>query len=228
MKTVLAVAAALALSVQGTLAAASKQETFHELKDVIHTLTADEAKARFNALPVRDDPPTHQDKIEHFVVLYMENHAFDSMLGCMGLPGADGIPPEGHLIPVDPSDKSKGYVNVTCGTQPYVCTGGPGYDTFAGKFASDGNPHTYPYSEQSDANSYAHGAHGGSINMFSREQLPIKAALADNYGVFNKMYTAVPSASTPNHLFSQSATSCGIHDNIMYSSCGGKTDTFPQ
>ena len=44
----------------------------------------------------------------------------------------------------------------------------------------------------------------------------------------NKMYTAVPSASTPNHLFSQSATSCGIHDNIMYSSCGGKTDTFPQ
>ena len=88
-------------------AAASTQETFLELKDVIHTLTPDEAKARFNALPVRDEPPPHQSKIEHFVVLYMENHAFDAMLGCMGLPGADGIPPEGHLIPVDPADKTK-------------------------------------------------------------------------------------------------------------------------
>ena len=36
------------------------------------------------------------------------------------------------------------------------------------------------------------------------------------------------SYSSPNHLFAQSATSCGVHDNIMYSSCGGKTDTFPQ
>jgi hypothetical protein len=29
-------------------------------------------------------------------------------------------------------------------------------------------------------------------------------------GVFNKLYTAVPSASSPNHLFTQSATSCGM------------------
>ena len=113
MKTAcLIAAAALVLSVASTASVATadakeKQETFDELKEVIHTLAADEAKARFNALPVRDDPPTHQDKIEHFVVLYMENHAFDAMLGCMGLPGADGIPPEGHLIPVDPNDKTR-------------------------------------------------------------------------------------------------------------------------
>ena len=39
---------------------------------------------------------------------------------------------------------------------------------------------------------------------------------------------SVPSYSSPNHLFAQSATSCGVHDNIMYSDCGGPTDTYPQ
>eukprot|EP01062_Namystynia_karyoxenos_P007990 TRINITY_DN12818_c0_g1_i2.p1 TRINITY_DN12818_c0_g1~~TRINITY_DN12818_c0_g1_i2.p1 ORF type:complete len:503 (+),score=164.62 TRINITY_DN12818_c0_g1_i2:160-1668(+) len=158
----------------------------------------------------------------------MENHAFDNMLGCMDLPGADGIPPEGRLIPVDPADPSKGNVNVTCGTAPYVCTGGPGYDTFEPKFAPGANYSNYPYGEQGDKYSYSHGAHGNAIKMFAPSQLPIKATLAKEFGIFNKMYCAVSSASTPNHLFAQSATSCGIHDNILYNDCGGSTYTFPQ
>lgn len=62
----------------------------------------------------------------------------------------------------------------------------------------------------------------------SPEQLPIKHTLAKAFGVFNKMYTAVPSASSPNHLFTQSATSCGMKDNLLYDDCGGPTKTFPQ
>lgn len=134
----------------------------------------------------------------------------------MDLPGFDGIPPSGHLIPLDPDDPSKGYTNVTCGTAEYVCKGGPGYDTFAGKFPSvGGSPHVYPYSEQHDRYSALHGALPGNaaVKMFSPEQLPVKAALAREFGVFNKMYTAVPSASSPNHLFTQSATSCGMQHN---------------
>ena len=64
--------------------------------------------------------------------------------------------------------------------------------------------------------------------MYSPEQVPIKAAIAENYAVFNKMYTAVPGPSSPNHLFTQSATSCGMRDNKLYDDCGGDDVTFPQ
>ena len=59
-------------------------------------------------------------------------------------------------------------------------------------------------------------------------QIPIKSAIAQNFGVFNKLYTAVPSASSPNHLFTQSATSCGMQHNGLYNDCLGPTVMFPQ
>mmetsp|Transcript_94372 Transcript_94372/g.270274 ORF Transcript_94372/g.270274 Transcript_94372/m.270274 type:complete len:609 (-) Transcript_94372:146-1972(-) len=208
-------------------------DLFDELKNKLHQLHPKAAKEGIETLrqQLGNFPtPTHQDKIDHFVVLYMENHAFDNYLGCMDIEGIDGIPKGGHLIPIDPDNETAGYYNVTCdGEAQYVCDYGPGYDTFAGKFKSGANTALYPYDEQDDRYSGLNGANGGTTtNMFTPEQIPIKAAAATNYGIFNRLYTAVPSASTPNHLFTQSATSCGIHDNILYSDCGGATDTFPQ
>ena len=121
---------------------------------------------------------------------------------------------------------------MTCdGSAPYVCRSGPGYDTFAGKFpAIGGSPHKYPYSAQDDKYSALHGASAGgtAVTMFTPEQIPVKHAIAKEFGVFNKLYTAVPSASSPNHLFTQSATSCGMQTNTLYDKCGGKKVTFPQ
>lgn len=192
---------------------------FHALRDSLHTLPPAEAKARVLSFDGGAAPPPHQDKIDHFVVLFMENHAMDNYFGCntdLAARGAD----IGLL---------HSQVGFKCGTSyGFVCRGGPGYDTFAGKFGPGQDPTTYPYGNQSDAFSAAHGASGIALEGFDPEQLTIKSAIADHFGVFNRMYTAVPSASTPNHLFAQSATSCGIHDNIMYSACGGKTNTFPQ
>ena len=207
-----------------------------KLKNELHLLTPEEAKRRFGSLS--SDERVHraiarrpkQSKIDHFVVLYMENHAADHFFGCMDLPGFDGIK-GGHTIPKDPSDPSKGDVKVTCGDADYVCTSGPGYATFDGKFPSGGQPHIYPYSPQDDKYSAAHGASAtGStaVKMFSPEQVPIKAAIAEHFGVFNKLYTAVPSASSPNHLFTQSATSCGMQHNGLYNDCLGPSVTFPQ
>ena len=112
------------------------------------------------------------DSFDHFVVLYMENHAADNFFGCMDLPGFDGI--KGHKLPKDPSDPSKGTFEVTCGKADYVCKGGPGYDTFAGKFPKTGAmPHIYPYSEQSDVNPALHGATEGGVatTMYGPEQV---------------------------------------------------------
>ena len=43
-----------------------------------------------------------------------------------------------------------------------------------------------------------------------------------------RRYTAVPSASSPNHLFTQSATSCGMQHNGLYNDCLGPSVVFPQ
>ena len=40
-------------------------------------------------------------------------------------------------------------------------------------------------------------------------QVPIKTALAERFGVFNRLFSSVPGFSAPNHMMMQSATSCG-------------------
>jgi len=197
------------------------------LKKELHFLTPAETKLRFGEIAAKFSTPPHQDKIDHFVVLFMENHAADQVFGCMGLPGFDGVA-EGHSFP----DGKGGKVDVSCGDSDYVCKSGPSYDTFAPKFGPDNAmPHIYPYSVQNDSYSHLHGATATgqtAVKMFGPKQIPVKAALAKEFGVFNKMYTAVASASSPNHLFAQSATSCGMQHNGLYNDCLGKTVTFPQ
>jgi len=200
-----------------------------QLKEEVVPFLPPPVAAHVRSLDFSAGPPPRQQKVDHFVVIYMENHAADHYFGCMDLPGFDGIR-DGHSFPVDPSNTSKGIVNVTCGTSPYVCSAGPSYDTYASKFGIGGQPDKYPYSEQSDQNSGLHGAspNGTAVRMFSSEQIPVKAAIARNFGVFNKLFTAAPTASTPNHLFTQSATSCGMTGNNLYNDCGGNSSTFPQ
>ena len=220
-----------------------KVTAIEDMKRVVHLLTVAETKVRFAQLHAkhgRSTPPPRQNKIDHFVVLYQENRGFDHTFGCMGLkdsaggPPADGVDPvEGRYIPTDPKvavDKKNAstFVRAQCGTAPYVCQGGPGYDPYAGKFGPGGNPNAYPYGPMDDKNSYSHGAKGESLKLFAKAQLPIKDAISQHFGVFNKLYTAVPTSSTPNHHFTQSGTSCGSINNNDYQQCGGTTLLFPQ
>ena len=176
-------------------------------------------------------------------------------------PGVTGIPPGGRRIPVDPRNMSKGVVHIECGTALQVCKGGGAFDTFSPKMAPPigdcgpygvGNcgPSLYPYPPQSDNFSVLHMRSAAdiapSVSAFSAAQLPVKKAIVDEFTLLNKYFTSVPSYSSPNHAFAQSATSCGVHDNIMCkcsscpcvflplnkllhtdSQCGGATDTFP-
>ena len=61
---------------------------FEALKREIHKLSRADAKERIEQLRRMTPAHGHQDKIDHFVVLLMENHAFDNMLGCMDRPGS--------------------------------------------------------------------------------------------------------------------------------------------
>ena len=65
--------------------------------------------------------------------------------------------------------------------------------------------------------------------MFSPEQVPVKRALAKNFGLLNKFYTASPTMSWPNHMFAQSGTSCGVtKTGPMFDQGGGLTKQYPQ
>ena len=48
-----------------------------------------------------------------------------------------------------------------------------------------------------------------TVRSREQEKVPVKQALAKSYGVFNKLFTASPTMSWPNHMFTQSGTSCG-------------------
>jgi len=167
-------------------------------------LTFREARTLLREARLAERPPAPQSKIEHMVVLFVENRAADHIFGCMlgDRPDFDGIPtrPDGghwKLFPAEPgtgSGPAAKQVNVSCGTADQVC----------------------------------HGAPNESTRMFSAAQLPVKHAISESFAVFNKMFTSVPGPSWPNHLFSQSATSCGTSSNVMYNTCGGKTAQFPQ
>ena len=82
---------------------ADRLQALHELKNELHTLTADEATARFAEVGLKHrlgKPPNRQRKIDHLVILYQENRAFAHTLGCMlaNKTGIDGIPAEGRKL----------------------------------------------------------------------------------------------------------------------------------
>jgi phospholipase C len=200
-----AAAAVLALSALASLTSAQTEAerlaAIEQLHATIHTLPAAEAARRFARLPRRSSPPPRQDKIDHFVVLFMENQAFLRTLGCLDLPGLDGVPAGGMLL----KNGSGTPVNVTCGQfshypTPYVCDHGPSFSFLDAFFDEGADGSSYPYPPQTLENAVRTGASGRSVEMFSAEQLPIKAALAKSFGVFNKLYTASPTMSWPNHV----------------------------
>lgn len=106
------------------------------LKAKIHSMSYVEAEKALRALAsTAPRERVRQSLIDHFVVLYQENHAFDHMLGCLQsrMPGVDGIPVGGRAVWVNASNHSKGFVNVSCGNASYVCESGPTYSLFAGR-----------------------------------------------------------------------------------------------
>ena len=129
MSAMLSLLAAMAL-----ISSASASRELHELKTRLSRMTAAQIIEEVGDIKALGATPPHQSKIEHFVVLFMENRAFDHMLGCMDIPGIDGIPAAGRQIPVDPNDKTAGFVNVSCGTADYICKGGGGYSLWDAKF----------------------------------------------------------------------------------------------
>eukprot|EP01089_Gocevia_fonbrunei_P020642 TRINITY_DN7737_c0_g1_i1.p1 TRINITY_DN7737_c0_g1~~TRINITY_DN7737_c0_g1_i1.p1 ORF type:complete len:527 (-),score=110.70 TRINITY_DN7737_c0_g1_i1:35-1615(-) len=155
------------------------------------------------------------ERVEHIVVLMLENRAFDHMLGYLHQinPKIDGLTGNETCL-YDPLDPKQGSVQVS-NTSGYITSVDPNHSLPATSeqifgFTSETNDaimdgFVYDYYKNGDTS-----AKGANImKMFSHSTLPSLTSLALEYGVFDRWYSSIPGPTQPNRLFFHSATSDG-------------------
>ena len=105
------------------------------------------------------------------------------------LPTGDFVK-DGHFLPIDPADPSKGGATLKCGSATYVCPKGPGFDMWGLHFKPGADEGKYPYGEQDDKYSYAHGAHDVAVTLFGKGTVPVKSAIARQFSIFNNYHSS--------------------------------------
>jgi len=160
--------------------------------------------------------------IKHFIVLMMENRAFDHMLGWMheenpkiiGLNGTQSNPwdfsnPHGKRL----------YVTKT----PNDVTPSPDHSINGTSTQIFGNANPQPWDQPTmqgfvkSARSYIGDAYAQSVmDAWPPEHVPVISSLARNFALFDSYHASVPGPTDINRLYLHSATSHGEgHNNIV-------------
>jgi phospholipase C len=154
--------------------------------------------------------------VDHFVVLMLENHSFDQMLGYSGIPGIDGLV-DGQLY---------NQVVDTAGTMvgmpvrkdaPFVMAHDPGHEFMDVRnqlWGPQGGPDTmenvgFVYSY---AKSVGISIEEAKVIMsaFTPDRLPVLTTLAKEFAVFDQWFSSMPGPTWPNRFFIHAATSGGL------------------
>lgn len=149
------------------------------------------------------------DPIRHIVVLMMENHSFDELLGWMkslypGLEGADPSSPRSNADWPDVSTKV-----VQAATSAYAIVVDPYHEHIdslqqiannCGGFVANFAQH-YPSSTPSQR--------AQIMGYYPEGSLPVLHALAGNYMVCDHWFSSLPGPTWPNRFFVQTGTSQG-------------------
>jgi len=164
------------------------------------------ANARAQSEPASE---TRDPRIQHIVVLMLENRSFDHMLGLLmrDVPGLRGVKPGDYFN--EGAD----------GTRFYVTDGAQ----YQGQFTVD-PPHEFEHVlEQLGASESAVPSMRGFVSSYERgggnpanimrcfrpEQLPALTALAKHYLVCDNWFASVPGPTAPNRQFAHFGTSFG-------------------
>jgi phospholipase C len=167
-------------------------------------------------------PPTGLDRLEHVVVLMMENRSFDHMLGGLKAadPRIDGL--SGAENNLD-TNGSPALVKAQAGFQgqldpdPDHSFAGVDLQIFDGNMAPDRTPtmggfvKAY-FAERRDV------AHSRLImNYFKPERLPVLTTLAQEFALFNGWFSSIPGPTICNRAFAHYGTSFGHVDlDVFY------------
>jgi len=168
-------------------------------------------------------------KIEHFVVLMLENRAFDHLLGSLkssdpriaGLTGNESCP--------DPYAGGTGPVTVTPATA-FAMPFDPGHefeDVQMQLYGQNGAtpPVANPASNPAPMNGFVASAYPAAMEAgvsqdrvdvmqyFPAGSLSVLATLAQQFAVFNFWYSSLPGPTWPNRFFVHAATSGGLTDS---------------
>lgn len=155
-------------------------------------------------------------KIEHLVVLMMENRSFDHMFGFLrssswpidGLQGNETNPDsKGALVQVSNDARDAGDL-----------TPDPGHDFFSvnqqifGNLAGSGQPTMQGFVKAYEGKTKNVQKSHNVMKCFAPGRLPNLQTLAQQYAVCDRWFASVPGPTLPNRAFSMGATSLGRVD----------------
>jgi phospholipase C len=157
--------------------------------------------------------PFNDSRIEHFVVLMLENRSFDHMLGFSGVPGIDGLTgaetnPDTTGAPVNVSNDAQ-YIG---DYEP-----DPGHELFDVNVQIFSNQQAAPGAAppmQGFIQSYFQVCNDPNraktvMKCFSPQTLPNLTFLAQHFAVCDRWFSSVPGPTLPNRSFAHAATSLG-------------------
>ncbi len=173
-----------------------------------------------NTVPADGVPPPAEadanlQKVDHIVVLMMENRSFDHMLGYLSIDAGrseiDGVPPgfknnaSGTDYPVHQARCTK-LVKAQDPCHSGWCvdeqTAGGAMSGFASNYAKT-RTESYP------------GDSAETVLAFhTAKQLPVYDYLADAFGVCDRWFCSVPGATMPNRCYAVAGRAQGSRDNI--------------
>ena len=160
--------------------------------------------------------PFNDARIEHLVVLMLENRSFDHMLGFCNIPGMDGL--TGNEFNPDPTNPAGPPIKVSNDAK-YIgdFDPDPGHELFDVNVQifsnKDATPGLAPpmtgfvqsYLQVSGKIERAKNA----MKCFSPQRVPVLSTLARQYTVCDRWFSSVPGPTLPNRSFAHAATSLG-------------------
>src|SRR5262245_22361106 len=161
--------------------------------------------------------PDGTDRIDHVVVLMLENRSFDHMLGWPAVAG--------QQVPVDPADPAAGLAPVFAWNTPaaYRTAPDPGHEfedvtlqLFGRVDPPAGAPPTNDgfvasYAQRRDDHGHPLGPEAGKaiLGCFGPALLPVIRTLAEQFVVCDHWFASVPGPTWPNRDYVHAGTSMG-------------------
>jgi phospholipase C len=162
------------------------------------------------------------DKIQHVIVLMMENRSFDHMLGALhatnpkinGLTGSEANPDtQNERIKVQPAAKFQGQLN----HDPDHHFPGVDLQIFGGDESQNRTPNMQGFIKSYYTQTSDVGDSHAIMNYFKPDQLPVLTTLATEFAVFNGWFSAIPGPTICNRAFAHYGTSFGqVGMDIFY------------
>ena len=164
-------------------------------------------------------PSGPSGKIKHLIIMLMENHSFDNMLGWLkrnntAINGLTGT--EYNLA--NPAVPSSQKIYVT--DQGAYRDPDPGHDvtsTAHGIYGTTSVSSAMEHNQSSVtmggfAQAYQHAGYS-IMDCMSPQHVPVISTLAMEFALFDAFFAGMPGPTFPNRLFAMSATSHGFADN---------------